>query len=142
MSAVGTSGRRAMRAVVIAVTVSGVTACTTSGSSEDDHTIAGSGSGSCAHRVLFEGHIYTEATVKAEVGKEVGMAQAVGCHDSSGTEGNSTLETENQVVTYAIHGVNPKWAIAAGDSRRRALTLVREGADLPESVQTALQNTK
>lgn len=135
----GRNGRRALIVGMVAVICSAATGCTTSGSSnENDPAIAGSGA-SCAYRVMYEGRMYKEATGKgAEVAQKIGIAREVRCEETNATAGRRTAKTEGRVLAYAIDGIDPRWAVAVGESPRRTLIVVRAGANLPNSVMKVL----
>lgn len=125
-------GRRVavMTAMVVVFGVAG--ACTTSQSSDGE-------SGSCAYRVMYDGHIYTDWNGDSVAGdKQVGRARVLRCSDSNG-EGDQTITaTGERLSAYLIDGVDSQWAIAVGGSAGRALIVVAEGVDTPASIMKKL----
>ena len=120
--ACGTSTRAALIACVLMM----LCACASPGET------SGSGEGSCAYRIQFDGNTFTDtANLQFEVGRELGTAKTLGCLE---TDENGT-DMQEALTVFQIKGIDSSTAVAAGDSASDADVFVLEGSPVPAELK-------
>jgi Family of unknown function (DUF6281) len=113
---------------VAAVLVVGGTGCTTQGESDGGLQAGGAAEASCAYLVKYEGRSYTDVSGKEFTpGKSLGTGLLPWCDDSGGADGT---EKPEEVTVYEVEGIDPKAAVAAGETPGEAVLVAVRGADL------------
>ncbi|GAB3561927.1 DUF6281 family protein [Spelaeicoccus albus] len=110
-------------------------------------TSSGSGGGSCEDRVKFEHRMYTGlANVDFTTGERLGTGRIPQCNDTGGS-GKRSEPPEPLQTIFAVKGLDPSVAVAAGESRDDAgfYSLKRskpagDGEKLPDAVRKYLRS--
>lgn len=104
------------------------------GGSESD--AGGDSNGSCAYVVKVDGTKYIATGEYADttkpgpaVGDVVGTGEVVRCSQVENDPDAGKTATVHRIV-----GIDPKWAVAFGDNKTRAMILVIPQGDVPEDV--------
>lgn len=105
--------------------------CTSSGSSE----------GTCEARVQFAHHTYSDVgKVDFTVGKLLGTGRIPQCNDTGG-QGKRSEPVEPIPKVFAIKGLDPSVAVAAGDSRSDAeFYALKKGDGHPAAVRKYIES--
>ncbi len=103
---------------------------------------SGSGSASCAYRILYEGRTYQDvANVKFTIGERLGGdAVLPHCNDTGGPD--DVEEPGTTLTAYEVAGISPKVALAVGNTRDDVIFVAAySGTELPADVQKLIDGS-
>lgn len=119
---------------VAAVLVVGGTGCMTETEGESDEGLKAGGASEekCAYLVKYEGRSYLGSTLDTTdkeftVGEDLGTGLLPGCRESGLVDGT---EKPEEVTVYQVEGIDPEFAVAAGETPGEAVLVAVQGADL------------